>query len=80
MAEIADFVKTPSEELLDSCIKEQLLTAEHYEVEISDRRLQDTVKSNLKANFSEMGELSAGQEQPCCPTNFADLSFVTISN
>lgn len=49
---------------------------------ISDGHLKDTVKSNLKTNFSEIGELSAGQEQPCCPSNFADLSlsFVTISN
>lgn len=44
MAEIADFVKAQSGEFLDRCTKEQLLKiADHYEVEISDKQLKETV-------------------------------------
>ena len=40
---------------LDGSTKEQLLKfADHYKVEISDKRLKDTVKSILKANLYEM--------------------------
>lgn len=50
MAHIENF-ETPSELFLDGCTKEQLLKiADHYKVEISDKRLKDTVKSILKAN------------------------------
>ena len=46
------FVKAPSEELLDSCTKEQLLKiVERYEIQISDKQLKDTVKSILKAKW-----------------------------
>ena len=40
---------------MDGCTKGQLLiTADHYKVEISDKRLKVTVKSILKANLYEM--------------------------
>ncbi|XP_030294105.1 uncharacterized protein LOC115594274 [Sparus aurata] len=63
MAEVAEFVKAPAEELLDKCTKEQLLKiAEHYDIDISDKRLKDTVKSILRANLSEMGVLTGGAQ------------------
>ncbi len=65
MAEVAEFVKAPSEEFLDRCTKEQLLKiADYYEVEISDKRLKDTVKGILKANLSEMGVLTVTVQLP----------------
>lgn len=74
MAEVSDFVKAPSEEFLDRCTKEQLLRiADHFEIEVCDKRLKDTIKSILKVNLSEMGVLAVGQ-QPDCPTNAAGLS------
>ena len=40
---VAEFVKSPLEEVLDRCTKEQLLKlAVHYEIEISNKRLKDT--------------------------------------
>ncbi len=43
MAEVAQFLKALSEECLDRCTKEQLLKiADHYEVEISEKRLKDS--------------------------------------
>ncbi len=55
MALVEAFCETPSEELLDGCTKEQLLKiADHYSVDISDKRLKDTVKSILKAKLYEM--------------------------
>lgn len=43
MSDISDFVKAPSEDFLKKCTKEQLLKiAEHFEIDISDRRLKDT--------------------------------------
>ncbi len=44
MVEVAEF-KALSKEFLDRCTKEQLLKiVNNYEVEISDKRLKDTVK------------------------------------
>ena len=59
MAEVADFVKAPSEALLDKCTREQLVKiADHYRIEVGDKRLKDTVRSILKANLAEMGVLA----------------------
>ena len=58
MSDLEGFVQFPCEETLDGFTKEQLLRlAEHYEVEITDKRLKETVKSILKANLEEMGVL-----------------------
>lgn len=45
MASLAEFIRTPSEELLGRSNKEQLLKiAAHYGVEISDKLLKENVK------------------------------------
>lgn len=79
MADISDFVKAPSEDFLNKCTKEQLLKiADHFEIDISDRRLKDTVKSILTANLTEMGVLAG---EPVCPPE-AGFSppFIATSN
>ena len=65
MSEVTEFVSAPTEEFLDKCTKDQLLRiADHYKIEISDKRLKDTVKSILRANLSDMGVLTVSAEQP----------------
>lgn len=49
------FFETPSESFLEGCTKEQLLKiAEHYRIEIGNKRPKDTVKSILRANLYDM--------------------------
>lgn len=58
---------------------EQLLNiAEHFEIDVSDRWLKDTVKSILTANLTEMGVLAV---EPVCPPD-AGFSppFIAASN
>uniref|UniRef100_A0A674APU8 SCAN box domain-containing protein n=1 Tax=Salmo trutta TaxID=8032 RepID=A0A674APU8_SALTR len=55
---VDEFIRFPSEELLDLCTKEQLLkVAEHYKIEISDKRLKNSIRLILKANLMESGIL-----------------------
>jgi hypothetical protein len=55
---VDEFIRFPSEELLDVCTKEQLLkVAEHYKIEISDKRLKNSIRLILKANLMERGIL-----------------------
>ena len=77
MSDISDFVKAPSEDFLKKCTKEQLLKiAEHFEIDISDRRLKDTVKSILTANLTEMGVLAV----ECPPDAGVSPPFNAASN
>ena len=56
MASVEDFVRSPSEDLLEQCTKEQLLKiAEHFQ--ISDKRLKETIKHTLKGRLLEEGIL-----------------------
>ena len=55
MADVEDFVAAPSEQALDSFTKDQLLrVAEHYNIDVPDKRLKERVKSILKANLVDM--------------------------
>ncbi len=49
---VEDFISSPSEAVLDSCTKDQLFfIADHYGIEIGDRRVKDsTVRETLKIN------------------------------
>uniref|UniRef100_A0A3B4TE40 Gypsy retrotransposon integrase-like protein 1 n=1 Tax=Seriola dumerili TaxID=41447 RepID=A0A3B4TE40_SERDU len=79
MSDISEFVKAPSEDFLNKCTKEQLLkVAEHFEIDISDRRLKDTVKSMLTANLTEMGVLAV--EPGCPPDAGVSQPFIAESN
>lgn len=65
MAPNEDFVRAPSEELLMQFMKEQLLKLSEYNhVEISDKRLKDTVRSILSANLLSAGILKAELSEP----------------
>ena len=45
MSLVEDFIRTPSVSLLDKCTKEQLLRiAEHYKIEVQDKRVKVKVK------------------------------------
>ncbi len=62
MVEVSDFVVAPSVGLLSVFKKEQLLKiAEHYKVEISNKRSKEAIKGILCANLVEMGVL---EEEP----------------
>ncbi len=60
MANVANFVQSPSEELLHSCTREQLLKlVEHYEVDIGERQLKEDIKEALRVSLVDKGVLSA---------------------
>ena len=49
IASLEDFFASPSEGFLDVCAREQpLKIAEHYDVEVGDKRLKDRVRVILK--------------------------------
>ena len=74
MASLDDFFHSPSDHLLNQYTKDQLLkVAEHYEIEISDKRLKENIRAILKANLVEAGVLMREEFQPKV-TN-ATLSF-----
>ena len=75
MAEVADFVKAPSEALLDKCTREQLLKiADHYQIEVGDKRLKDAIRSILKANLADMGVLDE-ESRHLPPLAASNLTF-----
>lgn len=56
MACVKDFLKAPAEEVLDCFTKEQLMkVADHFEMDVGDRRIKDNIKAILKANLFEDG-------------------------
>lgn len=68
---VEDFISSPSEALLDSCAKDQLLKiADHYGIEIGDKRVKDsTIRETLKTKLIEQSILfempaTAGQVKP----------------
>ncbi len=67
---VEDFISSPSEAVLDSCTKDQFKIADHYGIEIGDRRVKDsTVIETLKTKLIEESILvempaTAGQLKP----------------
>lgn len=60
MSLVEEFVNAPSVELLDHCTKDQLVKlAEHFEIELTDKRLKENIKLVLKKKLMEEGILSA---------------------
>jgi len=52
MASVEDFLSPPSEEGLERCTRDQLLRiADHFDLEVSDRRSKDSIKAIIKANL-----------------------------
>lgn len=55
---VDSFIQNPTESILEQCTKEQFLKiSEHYEVDIPDRKLKETVKACLKRCLIEAGVL-----------------------
>lgn len=58
MASVEDFVKAPSEKLLDRCSREQLVKiAEHFKMDVGDKRAKENMKQILKTNLLDAGVL-----------------------
>lgn len=76
MANLAkDFIASPSDELLDQCSKEQLIIiAQHFSVEVDQRRTKETLKGIIRANLCESGVL-LDTEDRALGTKKASLTF-----
>ncbi|CAJ1087102.1 uncharacterized protein LOC117532417 [Xyrichtys novacula] len=70
MAEIDDFITAPSQELLHSFTKEQLLIiAEHFSVVIvGDKRFKENIKAAIKSKLVEEGLMPGDKEESLSPT------------
>ncbi|KAK0137877.1 hypothetical protein N1851_025923 [Merluccius polli] len=56
MTTLEEFLRAPSEELLERCSREQLVRiAEHFKMDVGDKRLKEKVKNILKENLLEAG-------------------------
>ena len=59
MASVSSFVQSPTEAILNSCTKDQLLKlVEHYGIDIGDKKLEE-IKGALRAALIESGVLPA---------------------
>lgn len=78
MASVEEFIKTPSDDLLDDFSKDQLLeVADHYEITLSaqDKRLKDTIKTVIKTELNER-EILKSQSKPVAATSkTSELTF-----
>ncbi len=60
MATVEEFLKTPSEELLELCSREQLVKrADHFELNVGDRWSKGNMKHILRENLFELGVLQS---------------------
>lgn len=56
MASVEEFLKEPSEELLEGFSREQLVrVAEHFDLDVGDKRMKENMKNIIRANLSEKG-------------------------
>ncbi|XP_050923269.1 uncharacterized protein LOC127139346, partial [Lates calcarifer] len=56
---VEEFLKVPTEELLERCSREQLVRiAEHFKMDVGDKRLKENMRNILKENLLEVGVLS----------------------
>lgn len=59
MSEVESIIVAPSEENLEKCTKELLVTlAEHYGISLGDKRLKENVKVTLKTKLVQMGDMA----------------------
>ncbi|KAK0131567.1 hypothetical protein N1851_033742 [Merluccius polli] len=73
MTTLEEFLRAPSEELLERCSREQLVRiAEHFKMDVGDKRLKENVKNILKENLLEAGVLQ--------PKLYADGSGVDTAD
>ncbi|KAF3851980.1 hypothetical protein F7725_005335, partial [Dissostichus mawsoni] len=62
MESVEDFVRAPSEELLEGFSREQLIcVAEHFHLDVGDKRLKENIRGIVKANLFELGAFKGGK-------------------
>ena len=63
---VSDFIDCPSLVTLEQCTRDQLLIiATHYQIEVSDRKLKETIKATVKACLQEKGVLGGPERSQC---------------
>lgn len=73
---VAEFIQSPTDELLDQCPKEQLVKiGQHYSVEVDLKRTKDNLKNIIKANLHESGVLPDGGGKSEVSAPMAGLTF-----
>jgi len=56
MASVEEFIKAPSEVLLDDLSREQLIrVAEHFDLDVGDKRMKENIKNIIRANLADRG-------------------------
>lgn len=83
MASVEDYLRAPSEELLERCSREQLVkTTEYYELDVGDKIMKENIRVIVKANLFETGAkrhkllvAGAGLDVSDVPSNEAELTF-----
>lgn len=79
MTTLEEFLRAPSEELLERCSREQLVRiAEHFRMDVSDRRLKENVKNILKENLLEAGVLQPKLDAGGSGVETADVSVSEV--
>jgi len=57
---VKSFVEASSLELLDKCTKDQLSKiAQHYKIDVRDKKVKQSVKLNLKSNLLRLNVFGA---------------------
>jgi len=75
MVTVEEFFKSPSEEFLERCSPEQLVNiADHFEMDVGDKRSKKSMKHILRENLLELGIL-----QPKSRAVGAGLDMVSAS-
>lgn len=64
MATVEDFLSGPSEEGLEHCTRDQLLKiADHFNLEVSDKRSKENIRDVIKDNLIGSGVIVPGKLQ-----------------
>nr|XP_046229617.1 uncharacterized protein LOC124050808 isoform X1 [Scatophagus argus] len=75
MASVEEFLRAPSEELLESCSREQLVRiADYFSLDVGDKRMKDNIKSIIKANLVDRGMLGSKKQAVDLEVGQVDMS------
>lgn len=62
MGSVEDFLRAPSEELLEGFSREQLIcVAEHFHLDVGDEIMKENIRGLVKANLFELGAFKGGK-------------------
>lgn len=79
MTTLEEFLRAPSEELLERCWREQLVKiAEHFKMDVGDRWLKENVKNILKENLLEAVVLQLKLGDSGAGLHMADVSVSEV--